>query len=362
MASQTTPYGILIAGCGNAGRMHGQAIESFEPTEIVAGYDLTGEVLDGFKGLFPAVKTGTDLPRLLVSTRPDIVVIATTTSSHIEVFEQVLAKAPWVRGILVEKPMATNLRDGRRMVEACEERGICLVVNHQRRRDPNYMTMRRLMDEGAIGRIRLIRATTAGDFLSDGTHLVDTTRYLLHDQPFAWMIGQVYRDPPGTPLGYENLTFSGERFGHPVESGAMGIAQFENGVQVEYRTGKLMVPSSCYHDIVVVGDRGELHACEGHLPVDLEMRLPEGPWMPQNLDPWPEPELARFHLGQAQNIKLMIEVMENGGEHPMGGRQGLLDLELVTALYESARRHRPVGPPLKEDRFPLEIMIEEGRF
>ncbi|MFP4283833.1 MAG: Gfo/Idh/MocA family protein [Opitutales bacterium] len=361
-ASGSSPYRVLIAGCGNAGRMHGQAIASYARCELVAGADLSGDALARFGEQFPGTKTGNDLAGLLQETKPHLVVIASATASHRAIFEEVMIHAPGVQGIMIEKPMATNLEDGRRMVDACAERDICLVVNHQRRRDPNYTTMRRLIDEGAIGKIKLIRATTAGDFMSDGTHLVDTVRYLLHDQPFAWIVGQIYRDPVGSPLGFDNLTFTGERFGHPVESGAMAIAQFENGVQVEFRTGKLMLPHSSYHDIVITGDQGELHACEGHLPVDLERRAPEGPWVSEALDPWPEPDLKRFHLGQAQNFKLMLEIIENGGEHPMSGLQGLRDLELVMGLYESARLHRRLAPPIDQPRFPLEIMLEEGTF
>ena len=342
--------------------MHAQAVESLPEAMVAGGCDLDEAVSREFAKRFPGVRTGVDLDALLAELQPEIVIIAAITASHIGIFDRVMARGDKVRGIFVEKPMAVHLGDARRMVDACEARGIALVVNHQRRREAGYLTMRRLMDEGRIGRISMIRATCAGDFMSDGTHLIDTTRFLLHDVPAEWIIGQVFRDPAGAPLGYDDEVFTGERFGHVVESGAFAIAQFEGGVQVEYRTGKLMKPRSSYHDIEVVGQEGSLHACDGHLPVDLDYRTKDGPWTPVPLDPWPEPELGRFGLGHAQNLRLMIEGFEDGREHPMSGCQGLRDHELVTAVYESARLHKRVSASDLPSRFPLEAMIEQGIF
>jgi len=61
---------------------------------------------------------------------------------------------------------------------------------------PDLLEMRRQVDSGALGDVRLIRATCDGDLLSDGAHLVDLLRWLASGRPVRWEPGQVYREQP----------------------------------------------------------------------------------------------------------------------------------------------------------------------
>lgn len=81
---------------------------------------------------------------------------------------QVVAAAAAGKAILCEKPMATSLDEGREMVEACNRTGVVLAVNHHMRNAPTLRAMKRLLQEGAIGRplaIRIYHAILLPEFL-----------------------------------------------------------------------------------------------------------------------------------------------------------------------------------------------------
>ncbi|MCG9894565.1 MAG: Gfo/Idh/MocA family oxidoreductase [Fimbriimonadaceae bacterium] len=274
---------------------------------------------------------------------PEIAVIATPNFNHAELALQAVASG--VRAIFLEKPMAVHLADARWIVEACESAGVLLVVNHQRRLLPELIKMREVIASGVLGSIELIRSCGAGDFLSDGTHAVDSVRHLLGDVQAEWVFGQVFRAPnPESVVGEDGVwTGPGCRYGHPVEEAALAVAGFPDGVRAEFHWGSLFPAGRWYQDYEVIGSRGRLHRFpDGREGPRLEIDLGGG-WEPLPFDETPGPSaLAR-----------LARSLETGENHPMNGRVGLADMELVTAVYESAARRVRVEMPPSAGRFPL---------
>ena len=54
-------------------------------------------------------------------------------------------------------------------------------------------------------------------------------------------------------------------------------------------------------------------------------------------------------------------MVREGADHPLSGESALRDLEVIMAIFESARLRKKIELPLDQPRFPLDIMIEEGR-
>jgi myo-inositol 2-dehydrogenase/D-chiro-inositol 1-dehydrogenase len=84
----------------------------------------------------------------------DAVVIATPEFMHAE---QVVAAAEAGKHVLCEKPMCRSLAEADRMIDACQAAGIVLLIGHSRRFTRRYMEVRKALDEGAIGEVRLLR-------------------------------------------------------------------------------------------------------------------------------------------------------------------------------------------------------------
>ena len=85
-------------------------------------------------------------------------VLATPPAGHLA---QTLQAAKAGRHLLVEKPMAQSAAEGAEMVAACREAGVRLSVVSQHRFRDAPVAAKRLIDEGAIGDVRMIQVTGA---------------------------------------------------------------------------------------------------------------------------------------------------------------------------------------------------------
>lgn len=340
--SRTNVLKAVVVGC-NMGRNQAKALAESTDFELAAVCDLqesTARLVAESCGN-PAVYT--DFASMLEEIRPDVAVIATPNSSHAAL--SLLAAEAGVQGIYCEKPMATSLSDAKRLMHTCNERGITLVVGHQRRMSAVYQTMRGVIDSGTLGEIRLIRAACAGDLLSDGTHLVDSMLFLLHEAPVLSIFGQITRRAADD--------FTGIRYGHAVESGAMAVIDFEGGVRAELFTGDIRMKGSGYQDIEIIGTKGRLRRPGDHSSPPLLLADGHGGWQPIPVTTDGEDLFAKVFQTMAESIR-------TGKTHPMNGESALAGLEVLMAVFESARTHAIVRLPLAEERYPLDVMMEEG--
>lgn len=342
---------VALVGCGGMGKGLARHIQTLDEYSLVAGCDVIEDQVRDFTELFPNAKGHTDLTTLLANEKPDVIVIATNNASHATLTIQ--AAEAGVRGIYCEKPMATCMADGWAMVEACRKNGVALAVNHQRRMLPAFVTMRRLIENGSIGQVELIRGSCAGDMLSDGTHTVDTIRHLASDVDAKWVFGQIYRTPPNPdePHGQGYHVSGGWRYGHPIENGAMAVIEFVSGVRAEIFTGAMQPKERKYQDFEVFGTQGRLH--RGGDMADVRILKDEDMnWQTVTLDADIAPDALDSSFRQfARTIQL-------GEQHPLSGDSGLKDLEIVMAIYESSRLRDRVTMPIQQPRYPLELLLE----
>ena len=76
-----------------------------------------------------------------------------------------------------------------------------------------------------------------------------------------------------------------------------------------------------------------------------------------------EPEEIRPIGGgtNAAQVRELIAWIEGGPEHRGTGKKARATVEIMMALYESARQHRVIQLPLQEEGYPLELMVDEGK-
>ncbi|HEY3081452.1 MAG TPA: Gfo/Idh/MocA family oxidoreductase [Chloroflexota bacterium] len=91
-----------------------------------------------------------DWRELLGKERPDIVINNSENNRHGEIVE---ASAAQGAHVMIEKPMAASLYEALRMARACQRAGVKLAVNWPSTWDGRFRAMKRLLDEGAIGRL-----------------------------------------------------------------------------------------------------------------------------------------------------------------------------------------------------------------
>jgi len=117
-----------------------------------------------------AARTYADWRAMLEREQPEIVSVATYAPQHAEI--TVACAKHGVRAIYCEKPIATKLADAERMLSACESSRSLLVINHNRRFNPNYRRLCELVAAGGLGELTSASLQWGSGRLGNvGTHM-----------------------------------------------------------------------------------------------------------------------------------------------------------------------------------------------
>ncbi|HHX41177.1 MAG TPA: Gfo/Idh/MocA family oxidoreductase [Armatimonadetes bacterium] len=184
--------------------------------------------------------------------RPDIdlVDIVTGNTSHAEI---AIAAAKAGKHVFCEKPLAMTVGEAREMTQVAEKAGVKHCVNFNYRKLPSIQLAKRLIDEGAIGRIfhwrsvylqdwivdpefplvwRLNKAEAGSGALGDlAAHSIDLAHFLVGD--IAAVTGHmetfIKERPVATSMSGLVATGSEERAPVTVDDGTIFLARFANG-------------------------------------------------------------------------------------------------------------------------------------
>lgn len=358
-----TMYRVGIIGCGRIGSLleddplrekpasHSGAFFLHPKTEIVAGCDTQRRRLRSFGKRWGVTELFTDYREMLDRVKPDIVSVATWTESHCEIAVEAAKRG--VKGIYCEKPIALALEQADRMIEVCNQYKVSLVVGHERRWHPHYMKVREIIREGKIGTVQTVIGNAlsgdpyrtqkkkpgtsssrmpvkkygGGPLFHDGTHLTDLLRYFLGEA--EWVIGEEDR-----PYGNRN-----------IESSASGMIRFKNGASAYIEGGGKREYFNFELDIQ--GTLGRIrignYLCEmwtsgesPHFSGFRELKKVEFPN--------PDREINPFYAG----VEDLVRCMETGKPSVSDGQEGRDALEMILAIYQSARKgSRKIQLPLQ---------------
>jgi scyllo-inositol 2-dehydrogenase (NADP+) len=200
-----------IAGYGLSGAVfHAPLIEAVDGLEVAAVMTRSPERAAAARAAHPGARVVESLDALLEDI--ELLVVASPNSTHVE-----LALAGLERGlhVVLDKPMAVTAGDARRIAESGGDR---VTVFHNRRWDGDFLTVKRLIADGALGRVtrfesrferfrpevkegwrELGDATEGGGVLLDlGPHLVDQAIELFG--PPESVYGEVLTRRPGAAV------------------------------------------------------------------------------------------------------------------------------------------------------------------
>ena len=348
-------YRAAVIGCGKMSRGHSHAYANSPNVDLIAAADVFEGPRSAFTQEFGIGNTYADPAEMLDREKPDLVSVCTWPPLHTEL--AIAAISSGAKGVWCEKPMAVHLEDARKMVDAASTAGATLVINHQRRYMARYNIAIDLIHRGKIGTVTQITGICGGDTLTDGTHLIDMTRYLNGDATIDKVFGAIDMTPMGdvNPDGMGTIEFNKTRtrYGHHVETGALALLFFANGVRGHLEMGSLS--RGGYQRFIVDGTEGRIDI-SGDQPFadgsSLHIRSKSG-------ETEILPAIAQESPMEAA-LAAMLESIEHGTPHPMSGESALADTEIITAIYESARQRKTIPLPVTVDRSPLETMLEQG--
>ena len=320
-------YRAGVIGCGvvgsfiedtmrEAGRFglpngHASCYAAMHEMELAGGADIDAGRREAFSKRWdlPPERVYEEYRELLQTEDLYIVSISTPSPHHTE--PALAAVEAGVKAIFLEKPITSNIGDGRRVIEACERAGIALAINHTRRGDYAYRRAKELIDDGALGELHTMIAHFGGGLMFIGSHGFDTLNYFVNDCPVAWMTGHLDDDPGFDPGGNAYVVYDN------------GVRAFVNGTRGH----------ALGFRIHLVGTRGEIVI--GNHDLQLWRANPESG--SRELVMHPFPQVYKAVSPMVELIRELIETSRGGPPPISSGPTAIEAVRQVVGLHMSSQ-------------------------
>ena len=344
-------YGII--GCGRISKNHlSAALKS--NLKIIGLCDINARSLEDKLYTFTLsneVRAFTDYKELLKASPPDIMAICTDSGSHGRIALDCIEAGC---NVIIEKPIALDLLEADKIIEASERKGVKVAVCHQNRFNKAIIKIREAIEEGRFGkliygsahvlwsrsRMYYQQAPWRGTWAQDGGALMNQCIHNI--DILRWMLGDSIEEVTGL-IGNLN---------HPyieVEDLGLAMIKFKNGAHGLIEGTVNVFPDNLEETLYIFGEKGTVKAGGKSLnliqewtfqdlrmeDLDTEQKYRENP-----------PDIYGFgHLPLYQDMIASIKENRSPYVDAQAGRQAL---ELVLAIYKSSLEKRPIKLPLKE--------------
>ena len=183
--------GVAVIGTGFWGRNHARVFKELEETELLAVCDINAERAKNVAKQF-GVRAYTSMGKLLKN--KDIEAVSICVWS-LNLAKETLKALKAGKHVLVEKPMATNVKQAEKLLETAEEEGLHLSVGFLMRFIPGIQHMKNAIEDKTIG--NLVCATAkrfsewperigdVGVVKDTAIHDIDIIRYFFGEEPIA---------------------------------------------------------------------------------------------------------------------------------------------------------------------------------
>lgn len=161
---------IGVVGYGAIGRHHARNLASLEGVEFVGVADQSSSAREQAASL--GFKTFSDVGELFAS-GIDGLVISAPTAGH---FDLAMACIDHGCAALVEKPIASDLSSGTKIVEAARKKGVPIMVGYVERYNPAVIALRDFIARGGLGTVFSLTARRVGTMparIRDANVLID---------------------------------------------------------------------------------------------------------------------------------------------------------------------------------------------
>jgi len=334
-------YRVGIVGCGSIARSHASGYLRVKDVEMVAAADPHPFARAFFCEEFGVRNAYANLEEMCAQEELDLVSVCVWHLLHPDC--TIALSNLGIKAIICEKPMSVGLGDANRMLDVCERNGTKLVISHQRRFTPGWEIARELLLGGSIGEPIMCHIQVAEGLLNWATHTIDGVRFVMGDPQAVWVMGAVERKTNR----YEREV--------ATEDCCMGLITFDNGAQALVQSD-LNRPNEGAGFFQIRGSEGMMEVTERSVRV---FNNKSGGWEDVPIDSADERQAIGGETNAAQ-VRELISWLEGGQGHRASGDKARDTVEIMMAIFESARRNEVVRFPLQEMVYPLDLMIQEG--
>jgi len=330
---------FCLIGAGRAGMVHARNIVyNIHNAELTAIVEKDEKVLKERGKELEISALYTDLDQALSCESFDAVIIVTPTFLHRDIAVKCALEK---KHIFCEKPMAINVEEAKEMIDSVNNSSVKLQIGFMRRFDPPFVQAKRIIEEGNLGEVMIIKSVGRGPGLpppwsydvkkSNGllgevnSHDFDSTRWLagseylrVYAEGTNRKVKQLKKDYPDF---YDN-TVCTVRFKNDVLGTIDGTCPADYGYDA--RTEIVMSKG-----LISVGEvRGE-----AFMSCDVNGKITQSAHKS-----WRN----RFRDAYLAEMKSFIDCIVNDTEPYVTGYDGLKALEAVVAANESIRTGKPV--------------------
>jgi len=334
-------FGII--GCGTIARWHADAIRTFNCAELLGVTDSNQESARDFAEKY-GVKVFGSLENMLSCADIDGVCICTPSGFHAS---QAMMSAQAGKHIIIEKPMALDLKSADAVIAACEASKVKVAVIAQLRFAPAVRKMKDALDSGLLGKITSAdlsmkfhrsqeyydsknwRGTWdldgGGALMNQGIHGIDLLRF---------MMGPVKIISAMTRTLVRRIE---------AEDTAVAILEYANGA-----LGAIQATTSIFpgypRRLEICGEKGSLALEEDSITRwDVSgMPVPADVQIQSSVSQVASVPTALGIEGHARQIRDMIEAIRYDRRPLVDQYEGRKPIEVIMAIYESSRTGKMV--------------------
>lgn len=322
---------VALIGAGYIAHYHARGLQSIPGAELTAVAARTLDSAKNFAQKYGIQEATSDALSLVESDDIDAVIISTPNKFHAPYAIEFLKNG---KDVFLEKPMAMNAREGLQVKEVADANDRIVMVGHMWRFDTDVNFVRKILDEGKLGKIVKTKGygihenwgpsgwfvqkeLAGGGALADmGVHAIDTARYLIGD-------------PKPVKVYAKIGTFYGD---YDVDDSGIVMISWDNGAESIIESGwwqpHMDGPEA---GTGLFGTKGYasvfptfLELKTGGVPAKVEPKLPE----------------REEHCEQGMYTRQMehfIECVRERKQPVPGVAEGLVILDIVDAAYQSAK-------------------------
>ena len=352
-----------LIGCGRISVNHIAAAQA-NNLDIVAISDVLPEKMDEKRTKFAlsdTTKSYADYKEMLTSEKPELVAICTESGKHAKIALDCIDAGCHV---IIEKPIALSLADVDAIIQKAKAKGVKVCTSHQNRFNKSIQKIREAVEQGRFGKmfygtahIRWCRdenyykqAPWRGTWEQDGGALMNQCIHNI--DLLRWMMGDEVEEVVGMT----------DQLNHPyLECEDMGIAlvRFKNGSYGIIEGTTDVYPKNLEETLYLFGERGTVKAGGTSVNKIETWQFADGKDEESKvIGEFNENPPNVYGFGHTPLYADMIDAIRNSREPYVNGEAGRRALEMVLAIYKSAKEGTPVKLPMEN----VSTMDFEGRF
>jgi len=352
VSSPTAGQRVALLGFGLAGEaFHAPLIDAAPGLALASVVTSDPERAGRARECYPGVEVLASASELWPRAADhELAVVAAPNRVHVE-----LALAALEAGlpVVVDKPLASCAVEARELEEASSRAGLMLAVFQNRRWDGDFLTARRLADDGALGELYRLesrferwrpavredawrehgdRAEAGGVLFDLGSHLIDQALVLLG--PVSTVYAEVRRRRPGAAVDDDSFV----ALGHA--SGASSLLWMSQATARPGPRMRLLGSRAAYVKWGLDVQEAALRSGDPALP-----RPGEPGWGEEPAEAWgslgteEDSRPVRTEPGDYLAFYRGVEhALREGGPPPVAAGEAVQALEVIEAAFESSER------------------------